>query len=129
MEPGDVVYLDTHAAVFLYAGLTDKLSPAAAAAIEKGTLKVSPMVLLEIQYLREIGRFKHRAEDVVAQLGKSIGLTVCQTDFARIALVATRMEWTRDPFDRLITAQASCQQAPLVTADGNIRDHYELAIW
>ena len=129
MEPGSIVHLDTCTVLFLYAGLTEKLTPPAAAAIEKGTLRVSPMVLLEIQYLKESGRFKHRAEDVMEQLGKLIGLTVCPAAFAQTALTATRMEWTRDTFDRLITAQARCQQAPLVTADANIRANYELAIW
>ncbi len=129
MEPGRVVHLDTCAVLFLYAGLTDRLTPNAVQAIEKGTLRMSPMVLLELEYLREIGRFKHRAEDVQEQLGKLIRLTVCPASFAEIALVATRLEWTRDPFDRLITAQAICQQAPLVTSDSNIRDHYELAVW
>lgn len=129
MEAGGVVYLDTCAVLFLYAGLVDKLTAPAVIAIEKGTLRISPMVLLEIQYLRESGRFLHRAEDVAEQLGKLIGLKVCDAPFPPIALSATRMEWTRDPFDRLITAQASSRQAPLVTADQNIRNHYELAIW
>ena len=129
MEPGRVVHLDTCAVLFLYAGLTERLTPNAVQAIEKGTLRISPMVLLELEYLREIGRFKHRAEDVQEQLGKLVGLTVCQGNFAQIALVAARLEWTRDPFDRLITAQASCQQSPLITSDSNIRDHYELAVW
>ena len=129
MEAGDLVYLDTCAALWLYAGLADKFSAAARTAIDHGSLRISPMVLLEIQYLREVGKFKHRPEDVIDQLGKQIGLTVCKAGFAEIALAATRMDWTRDPFDRMITAHASYQQASLITADDNIRDHYERVIW
>lgn len=129
MEPGSLVYLDTNAVLFLYAGLAERISPAAKQAIDAGSLRISPMVLLEIQYLREVGKFKHRPDDVIAQLGKQIGLAVCKAAFAEVTLTATRMEWTRDPFDRMITAHASCQQAPLVSADQNIRTHYERAIW
>lgn len=129
MEAGDLVYLDTCAVLWLYAGLAPKFGVAARTAIDHGTLRISPMVLLETQYLREVGKFKHRPEDVIDQLGKQIGLTVCQADFAQIALAAARMDWTRDPFDRMITAHASCQQASLITADDNIRNHYERVIW
>ena len=129
MEPGSLVYLDTNAVLFLYAGLTERISSAAKRAIDAGSLRISPMVLLEIQYLREVGKFKHRPDDVIAQLGKQIGLAVCNAAFAEVTLTATRMEWTRDPFDRMITAHASCQQAPLVSADQLIRANYERAIW
>jgi len=129
MEAGAVVYLDTCAVLFLYAGLTEKLTAPAAEAIDKGTLRISPMVLLEIQYLREVGRFKHRPEDVHDELGKLIGLKVCDADFGQVSQAAMRMDWTHDPFDRLIVAQASCRQAPLVTADETIRANYERVIW
>ena len=129
MERGSLVYLDTDATIWLYAGLTEKISPAATVFIEKGSLRISPMVLLEIQLLRDIGRFTHRPEDVIDHLGKLIGLTVCDANFQKIALTAQRQDWTHDPFDRIITAQAQCQLAPLVTSDGNIRSHYDRAIW
>ena len=129
MEPGSLVYLDTNAVIWLYAGLVEKITAAARVAIETGSLRISPMVLLEVQYLRECGRFKHRPEDVLDELGKLIGLTVCDFSFAKIGATSARMEWTRDPFDRLITAHAFCQQAPLVTADENIRKHYDRAVW
>ena len=37
--------------------------------------------------------------------------------------------WTRDPFDRLIAAQAIVADAPLVTADRTILEHLPLATW
>ncbi|MCF7950382.1 MAG: hypothetical protein K9L57_01970 [Spirochaetaceae bacterium] len=40
-----------------------------------------------------------------------------------------RHKWTRDPFDRLITAQADIQAASLLTKDGTIRTHYPKAVW
>ena len=38
--------------------------------------------------------------------------------------------WTRDPFDRIITAQAAANgKSRLITADEIIREHYEAAVW
>ena len=42
---------------------------------------------------------------------------------------AERLSWTRDPFDRLIVAQASLAGAPLVTKDRMIRKHFAKAAW
>ena len=42
---------------------------------------------------------------------------------------ASRLEWTRDLFDRLIVAQSSFDGSPLITKDRQIRKHYEAAIW
>jgi PIN domain nuclease of toxin-antitoxin system len=43
---------------------------------------------------------------------------------------ALRCGWTRDPFDRLIVAQAKANDgAGLVMADTVIRKHYAGAVW
>lgn len=49
-----MIYLDTHVLVWLYASADKKLSPAACVAIEAAKeLRISPMVLLEIDFLHE----------------------------------------------------------------------------
>ena len=37
--------------------------------------------------------------------------------------------WTRDPFDRIIVAQAKIRNSALVTRDREIRLHYSKAVW
>jgi PIN domain nuclease of toxin-antitoxin system len=37
--------------------------------------------------------------------------------------------WARDPFDRLIVANARARDAVLVTKDERILRHYPLAVW
>ena len=37
--------------------------------------------------------------------------------------------WTRDPFDRLIVAQARLQGAHLVSADRRIAENFKLTVW
>ena len=39
---------------------------------------------------------------------------------------ALRLDWTRDPFDRMIVAHSSARRVPLCTTDRNIRAHYRL---
>ena len=48
-----VAYLDTHALVWLYAGVVEPFAAASQRVIEAHDLLVSPMALLEIQYLCE----------------------------------------------------------------------------
>ena len=45
------IYLDTHVVVWLYAGETSKLSQAAEELINTNDLLISPIVLLEMNYL------------------------------------------------------------------------------
>jgi len=124
-----LVYLDTHVVVFLYAGLIDKIGKKARIAIEKSGVKISPIVALELQYLYETGRTNVPAEPVIKELAEAIGLTVCDMNFIDVCLKALEVSWTRDPFDRLIVANAMIAEAPLITKDRSIRRRYSRALW
>lgn len=87
------------------------------------------MVRLELAYLHEIGRVSVPPAPVLDELGAQLGLVQCQTPFAAVVLQAEAQTWTRDPFDRLIVAQAMVNNADLVTKDQAIRDHYPRALW
>jgi PIN domain nuclease of toxin-antitoxin system len=103
-----VNYLDTHVVAWLYAGEFEKLSQAAAKGIHDDAPVISPMVILELQYLYDIGRAKAAAtaiENVLTQ----------------------KRLW--DPFDRIIVAHAAANDAPLITKDERIRRHYKRAVW
>lgn len=124
-----VVYLDTHVLAWLYAGRADLLSKGARKAIDHSALLISPMAQLELQYLFEIGRVKESSEVVCEDLRAKLDLKTCEHPFPNVAQQALGQTWTRDPFDRLITAQASLHGAPLVTKDSTIRQNYNLALW
>ena len=88
------------------------------------------MVRLELQYLTEIGRLRLGAHDILDKLRVEIGLAVCERPFSDVIAIATGEAWTRDPFDRVIVAQAKSNGvAPLLTADEKIRAHYVNAVW
>jgi PIN domain nuclease of toxin-antitoxin system len=125
-----VIYLDTHVAIWLYALGADSLSSAAAEVITaEDDIRVSPMARLELQYLYEIERVTEPAAAVLDALHAALGLTVCTAPFAAVVREAERHAWTRDPFDRLIVAQASLHEAPLVTKDETLHAQYAGAVW
>jgi PIN domain nuclease of toxin-antitoxin system len=66
---------------------------------------------------------------MLAALRQSIGLELDEVPLAELAHTAVGLNWTRDPFDRLIAAQAIVSDAPLITADRTILDHLPLATW
>lgn len=125
-----VIYLDTHVVAWLYGSGTELLSPEAVRMLQSADeLRVSPMVRLELQYLFEIGRVTTTAAVVVDELATTLGLIVCDRPFAEVGVEAERHDFTRDPFDRLIVAQAAVVDAPLLTRDETIREAYAKARW
>lgn len=124
------LYLDTHVLVWLYQDGASRLTPQGVRTIEQaGQLLISPMVELELTYLHEIARINCPASDILNTLRRDIGLEACKLPFAAVVGSALAQGWTRDPFDRLIVAQAAHRSLPLLTADQNILAHYPLALW
>ncbi|ETX02940.1 MAG: hypothetical protein ETSY2_34465, partial [Candidatus Entotheonella gemina] len=86
-----------------------------------------PIVILELQYLYEIGRTTAPGRNVIEDLAQSVGLKVCDEPFPSIITQAAEQTWTRDPFDRIIVGHAALRQQILVTKDQHIFAHYPLA--
>jgi PIN domain nuclease of toxin-antitoxin system len=125
-----IAYLDTNAVIWLAAGKTTSLSAKATRLIETSDLFISAVVLLELEMLRETGKLAHGANDVLAYLAQRIGVSVCQLPMSAIVDQAISVKWTREPADRLIVANAMARnEAPLITSDRGIREHYRNAIW
>lgn len=124
-----LVYLDTHVVAWLYARLTAYLSETAKELIGSSELYISPIVQLELQYLYETGRTSEDGETVVSDLRQRIGLQRCEKPFTQVIAAAVNQDWTRDPFDRIIVAQAAITLSRLITRDETIREHYPHAVW
>ncbi|MBN1758170.1 MAG: PIN domain-containing protein [Chitinispirillaceae bacterium] len=124
-----LIHCDTHTAIWLFAGEIDRFSEKAVQAIDAGTLMVSPMVRLEMQFLLEIGRINEKPEKIMKTLAADFGIRVCDDPFEAIIQTAETIHWTRDPFDRIIVAHAIRTHAPLITKDAVIRKHYKLCVW
>ncbi|WP_319521803.1 PIN domain-containing protein [uncultured Desulfosarcina sp.] len=125
-----MIYLDTHVAIWLYAGKLDLISPNARQAMEdEPELLISPMVLLELDFLYEIERIRVDSDRIGTYLNQKIGLAVCDKSFELVCKTAAKQQWTRDPFDRLITAQAAIASNGLITKDRIIHEYYPQALW
>ena len=124
-----MVYLDTHIVAWLFAGLVEKFTPNARELINTQDILVSPIVRLELQYLHEIQRVTVDADGIITDLAGRIGLKVCNRAFDAVVIQALTLDWTRDPFDRLIVAHASLGNDVLISKDEQILEHYAHARW
>jgi PIN domain nuclease of toxin-antitoxin system len=123
------VHLDTHVLLWLDQGRAGELPMSVRQRLDAEPLVVSPMVGFELDMLREIGRITRSGTEVLAALGDSLGLAVSAAAFPVVARAATALGWTRDPFDRLICAQAIADGDTLLTRDRRIRKHLSVACW
>ncbi|MEI7901709.1 MAG: PIN domain-containing protein [bacterium] len=124
-----MIYLDTHVVVWLYAKDLDRFTRAGLESLEANELLISPMVALELEYLRETGRIQAKSRVICESLEQSLGLRVCECSFFSVIRLALEQAWTRDPFDRIIVAQAKQADASLLTKDSVISKHYKKAFW
>ena len=124
-----MIYLDTHVVAWLYAGDIDRFPPGVRQLIENNELYISPAVILELQYLKEIKRLIVESIVIIETLSVSIGVKVCDQTFLDIIRASLSQSWTRDPFDRMIVGNAAINGTTLITKDSMIRDNYENAYW
>jgi PIN domain nuclease of toxin-antitoxin system len=123
-------YLDTLVAVWLATGKLSRFSSNTRDLLEVTDLLLSPMALLELEYLYEAKRIKLPARDIQRKVEQELGVRLCELPFAAIAGAALDEKWTRDPFDRMIVANAKANGfAWLISADEEIRKHYPRTVW
>lgn len=123
-----MIHIDSHVAIWLYGRQEHRLSRAARQAMRE-PLAISGAALLELEILYEMGRLPVGADAMLAALAARMELRVSDTALAAVAAAGRRFAWTRDPFDRLIVANAMADGARLVTADRVIQTHFDGAVW
>jgi len=124
-----MIFLDTHAVLWLYQKELHLFSPEALLRLENEHLLISPAVMLELEYLFEIGRITVKAVEIVEYLAETIGLEIDPVSFLPIVEKSLELKWTRDPFDRLLTAHAGFRQADLLSKDKIITANYSRTFW
>ena len=124
-----MIYLDTHIVVWLYAGLLEKFSHSVRTILNENEIAISPIVGLELQCLYEIERVNESANTIVMDLSDRIGIRVCEKDFNAVVSRAMTLDWTRDPLDRVIVANAALNDDILISKNKNILEHYAHARW
>jgi PIN domain nuclease of toxin-antitoxin system len=125
-----IAYLDTNILVLLSSGKKNRLSTEATGLVKRAQLLLSPMVFFELEILYELKRTRLPARDVFEKLAHETGLRMCDLPFGQVANAAITEAWTRDPFDRMIVAQAKANGfAWLISSDEQIRKHYPRTVW
>jgi PIN domain nuclease of toxin-antitoxin system len=125
-----ICYIDTQVAVWLAEANLAKISRKALALIRIADVRISPMAVLELEYLYEINRICVTPQSILVKLEMEIGLTVCDYAFQIIAEIAIGETWTRDPFDRIIVAHAKANaMSPLISKDEAVRANYPNTRW
>lgn len=126
-----MIHLDTQVVVWLAGKRRNQLSTVALHEINRSSrLTISPTVLVEIEILIEIKRIgAESALGLYNALARDIGLRISSSSGEDVARNACTFAWTRDPFDRLIVANAMADKAKLITADTVIRRSFKDAVW
>ena len=125
-----IAYLDTHIVLWLASGKINRLSSKARGLLDRSELLLSAMAFLELEYLHELGKTKFPARDLLEKVSHETNLRLCELPFLEIANAALDEKWTRDPFDRLIVANAKANGfAWLISADEEIARHYPRTVW
>lgn len=124
-----MIYLDSHVLLWLIKQKNEIFPRKVRHLLDTEDLYISPIVLLELQYLYEVKRTQLIPNEVISQLQAQLGLNVCDNPFIQVIQSAASIDWTRDPFDRIITAQASITHSALITKDQHIQTHYPKAVW
>lgn len=84
---------------------------------------------MELALLYEIERIRYTPDVILGNLNRTIGLAVDDAVMVDIVNHALAMHWTRDPFDRLIVANAALHGVTLITKDQIILENFEDALW
>lgn len=123
-----ILLLDTHALIWALED-SPRLSPAARKAVEdtSNIVLASVVSAWEIAIKRSLGRLD--APDDLAQVIDDAGFLRRVISFADVQRLATLPPHHRDPFDRMLVAQAMEEGAPIVSCDARIAAYQVQVLW
>ena len=116
--------LDTHFVIWLVLG-SDRISEFPWIGVHR-PWGVSPVSLLEIQFLSEVGRLSVRNPDFVDALSRDDRFVIDDASLTSMFHHALGLGWTRDPFDRLLAAHSLTRRVPLCSIDETILKNHRL---
>lgn len=124
-----MIHLDTHILIWLAERRRTPLSATARRVVERDELAISPTVVMELETLHAIGRLKSEPDRLLGVAERDFSVIRSRAIFNDVVEAARTFAWTRDPFDRLIVANAMADGVRLLTADEHILSHFKDAVW
>ena len=122
------ILLDTH--ILLWWLMDDgRLSDRAREAISEAEALVSTVSLWEIEIKRSLGRLEVDIEALLQEITQTLGLELLDVRPTHVLSLSALPLWHRDPFDRMLVAQAARERIPLVTNDQAIRRYAVEVVW
>ena len=111
--------LDTHVLLWLLNGDRHRFGPRALDTLREGVAIVSAATVWEIAIKRRIGKL--RAPPNLLETVTAAGLSLLAITAEHAEHVAGLEDLHRNPFDRILVAQATLERLTIVTADIDIR--------
>lgn len=120
--------LDTHALLWW---ITDdrRLSRRARQTIVDEEILVSVVSAWEIEIKRGLGRIHADTHAILEDVTGTAGFSWLEVGPAHIASLADLTPLHRDPFDRMLVAQALREHVPLVSRDRELRRYEVETVW
>ena len=78
-------------------------------------LYLCPISLLEMKFLLEVGRLKLDSDEALEDIASDPHWTLDNSSLHAVTLAAIAIDWTQDPFDRLLIAHAFARRWKLAT--------------
>ncbi len=121
--------LDTHLVLWWMAGEASRISKRALAALGSDGIEpiVSAVTIWEAAIKPGLGKLD-APDDLLPQLERA-GVELLPITARHADLVATLPLHHRDPFDRLLVAQATAEGLPLVSEDESLRRYDIEVVW
>ena len=124
--------LDTHTFLW-WDGEPSKLSARALAACQEpaNTLVLSTASAWEMQIKQQLGKLKLSLSlrEIITAQQQSNGLEVLPIQLEHVLRLEALPAHHKDPFDRLLNAQAVAEDMPLVSADPNLAQYPVQLLW
>jgi PIN domain nuclease of toxin-antitoxin system len=121
------VLVDSHTLLWFAAGYRKRISKALQARIEAEATLVSTASLWEIAIKSSLGKLE-APEDLPAQV-EQLGFDLLPVNAEHAWRVKQLPFHHRDPFDRLLIAQAQLERVPILTADPAFGDYDVTVVW
>jgi PIN domain nuclease of toxin-antitoxin system len=120
--------VDTHAALWFLEG-DRRLSETARALIEDATIerRLSAVSVWEVAVKRSLGKLKAAAD--FHRLLYRQGLSALPVTDAHALLIAELPFHHRDPFDRMLVAQALAERMSILSVDPRLRAYDVTVVW